>query len=179
MKNLENLTIEELKILAGFQNEKEFAAFEKVVKEPTIEYNGDNIKILKKLAIIEIANRINDEKIRCTSDSVAYFMPYADKEVEYFLLLTLNGANKPIKLHEVTKGLVNKTMVHPREVFKKAIEDNTVNVIICHNHPSGSLEASEEDLAITKTLVKAGELLGIKVIDHIIITPGGLYRSII
>ena len=91
------------------------------------------------------------------------------EEQENFICFTLNGANKIIKMHKITKGLVNQTPVHPREAFRKAILDNAVSIIFCHNHPSGSIQESNEDIAITKVLTGAGKILQIPVLDHIII----------
>ena len=70
-------------------------------------------------------------------------------------------------------GLLDSNQVHPREVFSDPIADRAASVILAHNHPSGTLEASPEDLALTKRLVRAGEILGIKVLDHLIVTRNG------
>ncbi len=91
-------------------------------------------------------------------------------EKEYFIVLTLNGAHKTIDNHIVSVGLVNKTLVHPREIFRPAILDNATSIIIAHNHPSGSLEVSREDKDVTRRIKQAGELIGIRVLDHIIFT---------
>ena len=93
------------------------------------------------------------------------------KEVECFVCITLNGCHKIIGTYVVSKGLVNQTIVHPREVFRPAIADNAVAVIIAHNHPSGNLEPSMEDKGTTKRIKEAGNLLGIKVLDHLIVSP--------
>ena len=93
------------------------------------------------------------------------------KEVECFICLTLNGCHKIIGTYIVSKGLVNQTIVHPREVFRPAIADNAVAVIIAHNHPSGNLEPSMEDKGTTNRIKEAGNLLGIKVLDHLIVSP--------
>jgi DNA repair protein RadC len=93
------------------------------------------------------------------------------KEVECFVTITLNGSHKIIGTYIVSKGLVNQTIVHPREVFRPAIADNAVAVIIAHNHPSGNLEPSAEDKGTTRRIKEAGNLLGIKVLDHLIVSP--------
>lgn len=98
---------------------------------------------------------------------------YASKPVEHFLVISLNGANNATKLHVVSKGILNKTIVHPREVFRQAIKDNANHIILVHNHPSGELSPSDEDIAITKRLSEAGKLLGIEVLDHLIISKKG------
>lgn len=91
------------------------------------------------------------------------------EEQENFICFTLNGANKIINMHKITKGLVNNTPVHPREAFRKAILDNAVSIIFCHNHPSGDTKESNEDIAITRVLTATGKILQIPVLDHIII----------
>lgn len=100
---------------------------------------------------------------------------YANKRVEHFLVTTLNGANAPIHTYIVTVGLVNRTMVHPREVFWFAIKDMAAAVVIAHNHPSGDMTPSPEDKEITTRLKEAGEILGINVLDHIIFSRKGYF----
>ena len=93
------------------------------------------------------------------------------QEVECFICLTLNGSHKIIGTYIISKGLVNKTLVHPREVFRPAIADNAVAIIIAHNHPSGNLEPSIDDKDTTNRMKQAGEIIGIKVLDHLIVSP--------
>ena len=101
---------------------------------------------------------------------------WKNKRQENFLTVTLNGAHEIIKIHHITKGLVNKTVVHPRECFYPAIKDLAAAVIFIHNHPSGSAISSEEDDEITRTMSMASEIMGINMLDHIIITPrNGFY----
>lgn len=89
---------------------------------------------------------------------------------EHFLVLSLDGANRLIEKRVVFIGTLNASLVHPREVFALAITDRAAAIILVHNHPSGQLEPSREDLAITERLCQAGELLGIEVLDHLIVT---------
>jgi DNA repair protein RadC len=103
---------------------------------------------------------------------------YGKAKQEYFIVITLNGTHQPISVSIVHIGLVNRTIVHPREVFYRAIRDMAAAVIVCHNHPSGSLHVSPEDLDITKALCEAGKIIGIRVIDHIIISKAG-YLSLL
>jgi DNA repair protein RadC len=72
------------------------------------------------------------------------------------------------------KGTVSESLVHPREVFKAALLSNAYSIIVAHNHPGGSKTASSEDIETTKILIKAGDLMGVKVVDHIIVTADGL-----
>jgi len=92
---------------------------------------------------------------------------------EHFVCITLNGAGEVIKKRTITVGLLNHSLVHPREVFADAITDRAASIICVHNHPSGSLEPSSQDIAITHQLRDAGALLGIQLLDHIIITKTG------
>jgi DNA repair protein RadC len=98
---------------------------------------------------------------------------YAGAKQECFIVLTLDGAHTIISISIVCIGLVNKTIVHPREVFNRAIRDMATAIIVCHNHPSGQTKPSEEDLDVTKRLMDAGNLLGIPLLDHLIITKSG------
>ena len=93
-----------------------------------------------------------------------------DKKQEYFVCLTLDGANRLIAKRIITIGTLTASLVHPREVFADAITDRAASIIVAHNHPSGNLEPSRADIDITMRLKDAGELLGIDVIDHIIMT---------
>ncbi len=91
------------------------------------------------------------------------------KKKEYFLALLLDSRNQLIKASEISVGSLDTSIVHPREVFKEAISASAASVIFVHNHPSGDPEASEDDIALTKRLAEAGEIMGIDVLDHIII----------
>jgi DNA repair protein RadC len=100
---------------------------------------------------------------------------YTKSRQEHFFVITLNNSTEIIGIHISTIGLVNKTIIHPREVFIHAITDNAVSIIIAHNHSSSNLKPSDEDIEITKRLNDAGVLLGINVIDHLIINKYGYY----
>ena len=116
------------------------------------------------------------EKVSCPNDIVkVLFDKIAFEEQENFCVITLDGAHQIIESYIVSKGLVNRTMIHPREVFRPAISDNAVAVVIAHNHPSGNTEPSNEDNEVTARIKKAGELLGISVLDHVIISRQGYY----
>lgn len=101
-----------------------------------------------------------------------------DKKQEYFVCLTLDGANRLIAKRIITIGTLTASLVHPREVFADAITDRAASIIVAHNHPSGNLEPSEADRDVTERLQRAGELLGIELIDHVVIA-GGDYKSIV
>jgi len=89
---------------------------------------------------------------------------------EHFLILSLDSRSNLIRISDISVGTLSANLVHPREVFKEAIDARAASVIVAHNHPSGDPEPSEDDLAITKRLVEAGKIMGIEVLDHIIIT---------
>jgi DNA repair protein RadC len=96
-----------------------------------------------------------------------------DEFKEHFLVHLLNARNEIITSEIVSIGTLNASLVHPRETFRTAVVNHTSSIIIAHNHPSGELTASEEDIKVTSRLVKAGEILGIEVLDHIIFSSEG------
>jgi len=94
---------------------------------------------------------------------------------EVFMVMALDGASEIIYTKTIFIGTLNQSLVHPREVFSDAIRERAAGVIIAHNHPSGTLEASRADITITARLKESGKLLGIELLDHIIITENGYY----
>jgi DNA repair protein RadC len=129
-------------------------------------------------AALEFARRrIQPDGIKITTpvDVLPLVRHYGDRKQEHFLCISLNGAGEVITTRVVSMGLVNKTPVHPREVFADPITDRASAVILAHNHPSGALSPSKEDLQITRQLKEAGETLGIAVLDHIIFNQKGHY----
>lgn len=126
------------------------------------------------LQIIEVMQRPRTSDPKYVYEKV--LAPYCTEHQEHFIVITLDASMKMIGSHVITKGLVNRTLVHPREVFRPAFLDNAVAIALAHNHPSGDLSASPDDLECTSRLKKAGEILGIMVVDHIIFGFGN-YRS--
>jgi len=98
----------------------------------------------------------------------------ASKKQEEFWVITLDGASKVIKARMITKGLLNHSLIHPREIFRNAILDNAHSIICVHNHPSGSPLPSEQDLQVTKQIKAAGDIIGIQMLDHIVISKTGI-----
>ena len=92
-----------------------------------------------------------------------------DRNKEHFLLISLNTKSKVKFVELISIGTVNSSLVHPREVFRRSIIRGASSVIICHNHPSGDPEPSEEDIGLTRRLIEAGKIVGIEVLDHVII----------
>lgn len=112
-------------------------------------------------------------KITGPSDLFQAVRRYANKTQEHFLVITLDTAQQVIKVHLVSMGILNRTLIHPREVFVRAIKDNAAAIIACHNHPSGQLQPSPEDRDVTQRLKQAGELIGIPLLDHLVISKAG------
>ena len=139
-------------------------------------------KIPVILASLELARRYlldSDQPIIDSPErAVELLADIRDKKQEYFVCLTLDGANRLIAKRVVTIGTLTASLVHPREVFADAIADRAASIIVAHNHPSGSLEASQADKDVTGRLAEAGKLLGITLNDHIIITKTS-YKSLI
>ena len=130
----------------------------------------------KILASIELGKRASNfvseksKKISCAKEIAEIFIPEMNfLESENFRVVFLDSKNQIIDSKIIFIGTLNESVVHPREIFKSAILENSANIILIHNHPSGDLTPSQEDLKTTKELVKAGEILGIKVLDHIIL----------
>lgn len=130
---------------------------------------------LKKSELIEIVKEMTKElrSISSPGDIGSLLDEYRFKKQEYFLLVTLDGAHQVIEVREITVGLVNRSLAHPREVFRPAIADSAAAIVVAHNHPSGSIEVSTEDKEVTRRLVDAGELIGIPLLDHVIVSKRG------
>ncbi len=129
-------------------------------------------------AAFELAKRLEDyletgsKPLVKTPDDVVTLVRsrLKGKKKEHFLALLLNTRNQLIKVSEISVGSLDTSIVHPREAFKEAITASAASVIFVHNHPSGDPEASEDDIKLTKRLAEAGEIVGIDVLDHIIIS---------
>jgi DNA repair protein RadC len=135
-------------------------------------------------AAFELVRRIQSRKdadrplFKRASDVAGHYLPLMrDLRKEVFKVLLLNRANRFIKEVFISEGTLDASVVHPRDVFKEALLEPAAAIILIHNHPSGNPNPSDEDLRITKQLVEAGRLLGIKVYDHIILA-GESYRSL-
>ena len=135
-------------------------------------------KAAQILSAFELARRylVKDAvKISCAKDMLPLLTDITGKQQEYFLCISLNGANEVIEKRVVTIGLLDKSPVHPREVFADVIADRAAAVIFAHNHPSGDLQPSEADMRLQDQLTEAGKILGIRVLDHIIVSRKGYY----
>jgi DNA repair protein RadC len=128
----------------------------KMIKEKEVLYVTDNL-ITSPEGVYDLVEKVYE---------------LSSEAVEKFGIITLNTKNKVVGMHIISVGTLNSTPVHPREVFKTALCNNAASIICFHNHPSGQCDPSPEDIGVTQQLSKAGQLLGIKVLDHIIIGEG-------
>ena len=130
------------------------------------------------LAAIEFTRRrIKPEgaKIQTPADLLPHVRHYADRKQEHFLCASINGANEILNIRVVSIGLIDRSPVHPREVFADALSDRASAIIVAHNHPSGGLEPSGSDIEITAQLKAAGAIVGIELLDHIIFNRTGYF----
>jgi DNA repair protein RadC len=159
----------------------------KVIDEKGLNVRADDLrefagvgdaKAALILAALEYARRqIKPEgaKIETPADLLPHVRHYADRKQEHFLCASINGANEILNIRVVSIGLVDRTPVHPREVFADALVDRAAAIIVAHNHPAGSLEPSTADAEITNQLKAAGVILGISLLDHIIFNRSGYF----
>ncbi len=137
-------------------------------------------------AAFELSRRIlsqpkwlSNKKITSPQDVAEIFIPILrDDNKEKFIVVCLNSANKIIKHEIISVGNLNSSVVHPREIFKVAIDNSSASIILIHNHPSGNPEPSNEDIRITKKIVETGKIMDIPVFDHLIIA-GETYTSLV
>lgn len=137
------------------------------------------------LACIEISRRAGTRKserrpsISTPEDVVAVCAPQLrGLDREHFWTLALNTKNRLLRIIEVSVGSLNASIVHPRELFKDAVRVSAASVVVVHNHPSGDPTPSGADIQLTRRIVKAGDVLGIEVLDHVVIGDGGEHASL-
>jgi DNA repair protein RadC len=169
----------------GMELLEKFGSLEGIAQAGENEIRGKNgvkgigpAKIAEIKAAIELGRRYQKPKLAgasfCSSgDVVSYYQPrMKDLKKEMFRCALLDTKNKIISDEVVSIGSLSASIVHPREAFKSAIRESAAAVIFIHNHPSGDIKPSQEDILLTRRLVQAGEVLGIQVLDHIIIGDG-------
>ncbi len=148
------------------------------LKELKKECKGDIVPALKILSFIELSKRynklvkggFNKKPINSAKDVYDMFVDeMRSYKKEVLKVVLLDTKNVPISVKDVSVGTLNSSLIHPREVFKDAIKESANSIILVHNHPSGSVDPSEEDLEMTKKLIEVGKLMKIPVVDHIII----------
>lgn len=155
---------------------EEFGTIQKACENATYSKCKINPKETYKLNLLgELLKRNtflpDKEKPKINSPEIVaelYMQEFRHLEVEYFDILILNTKNQIIKKVNITKGTLNQSIVHPREVFKEAFKYNANSIILLHNHPSGDVTPSDLDIEVTKRLVEVAEIMGIKILDHII-----------
>jgi DNA repair protein RadC len=168
-------------ILRTYDND--LARLARVSAQELARFRGmGRVKAVTVLAALELANRRRGadakrrKKIRSSRDAAELMMPVmADLAHEEFYMLLLNRANEIIYRHHLSKGGIAGTVVDPRIVFKIAIDHLASGMILFHNHPSGNLKPSAEDIKLTRRLQEAGRLLDVKVLDHLIIAGDGWF----
>jgi DNA repair protein RadC len=140
--------------------------------------------LIKKGRYSEAASLLIEEstpvykKICSPSDVYPLLRKYGFKQKEYFIVVLLDGAHQVIVEKVVSIGLVNRTVVHPREIFYEAVLHCATAIILAHNHPSGNLDPSPEDREITEHINEASKIMGIPILDHIIISRNGYFSFV-
>jgi len=130
-------------------------------------------------AALELAKRFEEERMRSRDRFTCaeqvfnhYHHAFRDRKKEHFLALLLDGKNRVLREVQISEGSLNQSIVHPREVFNPAVRESAAAIILVHNHPTGDPTPSREDLEITRRLREAGDLMGVRVLDHVIIGDG-------
>ncbi|MFO7807093.1 MAG: DNA repair protein RadC [Candidatus Moraniibacteriota bacterium] len=151
--------------------------FSKLDYNSLVEIKGiEKGKACVLLAAFELASRAFDKEgdglpaVSCAADTIVYFQDIRKAKKEHLAALYLDARNRVIHKEIVSVGTLNANLVHPREIFKPAIDYLAASVLIAHNHPSGDLNPSEEDIEITERIKNAGEVLGVELLDHLIVT---------
>lgn len=137
------------------------------------------VKAIEIKAALELGKRLavhvayGRPKVSCAEDvSKLLMVRYKECEQEEFKALLLNAKNEVIKIHHVSRGGLDATVALPRDVFRQAVRDGAVSMIVCHNHPSGDPEPSRDDVSLTRRLSEASDVLGIKLLDHVVFGDG-------
>jgi len=138
------------------------------LRELTVRYSVKKSSDGQPIVIGRMLNRPSDA-------APALMAILQDEPAEVFAILCLTTKHRVIAYHEVSRGTLDATLVHPREVFKAALLANAAAIVLCHNHPSGEPTPSPDDLQLTRRLVGAGALLGVDVLDHVIVGDGRYY----
>ncbi len=175
----ESVAVTAQKLLSQFGSLQKLA--EANIEELSLIKGIGLAKATQLKAVFEIGHRLSNQtpsyKSKELTDPKKVYQLIKSKlknyHKEHFYVIALNSRNHSVA--EVSIGSLNASIVHPREVFAEAIKNKAASVIFVHNHPSGDPEPSEDDLLLTKRLVKAGKILGIEVIDHIIVTKNDFF----
>lgn len=137
------------------------------------------------MAALALASRVSSDRLESLERFTAplqifnhFHYRFRDRRREYFLILLLDGKNRILREEQVSEGSLNQSIVHPREVFSPAVRESAAAIILVHNHPSGDPSPSREDREITRRLKEAGDIMGIRVLDHIIIGDGSYFSFV-
>lgn len=134
-------------------------------------------ELVKALVVAE--RKDPTERIRRPGDAVPVFLrKIGNKKQEHFAVMSLAGDHTIMSTTVITKGITNRVLVHPREVFREAIKKNAVAIIVGHNHPSGQTQPSEDDRKVMFSLRDAGEILGIRVLDFLVVGKTGFWSGL-
>jgi DNA repair protein RadC len=154
-----------------------FADLSHTTREDVMRISGiGSTKACVLLASVELGKRMFENKkarigqLLSPQDVFDSLQDIRESKKEHFVVFFLDTRNQQIKREIISIGTINASLVHPREVFEPAVKHLAVQVILAHNHPSGDLEPSEEDLDVNRRLCEAGRILGIEVLDHVIVT---------
>ena len=149
------------------------------MKKDKTETPAKRIQILSLRLVREGSILYKTRRISSPKDAVGIGQQFLeDADREQVIVCCLDTKNQPLSISVVSMGILNSSLIHPREIFKTAILTNAASLILYHNHPSGETEASTEDINITKRIKEAGVLMGIELIDHIIIGSEGRFLSL-
>ena len=161
------------KILKKFAGEKLLSA---TIEDLNKIHGLGKVKAGEIIACLELGKRILKDKkatlILSPKDVWENCKDIRDHRKEHFVVFFLDTRNQQIQREIISVGTLNANLVHPREVFEPAIKHSAAQIIVCHNHPSGNPQPSDEDVAITKRLQEAGKILGIEIMDHVVVCQG-------
>ncbi len=140
-------------------------------------YNAFGLKLFQEMSARLAREQIPEKITLDSSKAVANYLQKSigSKKKEYFIMLSLDARNNLIKISNISVGSLNASIVHPREIFKEAIQSSAAHILIAHNHPSGDPEASPEDVALTRRLGEAAKIFDIDLLDHVIVTRDNFF----
>lgn len=174
-KDCKQIAKEAIKMFGGLRGVLD-ASFDELQKVKGIgSSNSFGVKLFQAVSERYAKERISKNIMLDSPKAIASYLQKSigREKKEHFIILSLDTHNNLIKVSDISVGTLNASLVHPREVFKEAIQSSAANVVIAHNHPSNSIDPSEEDLATTVDLIATGKIVGIEVLDHIIVTRSG------
>jgi DNA repair protein RadC len=153
---------------------QELRSISKTIRKDSYAQIMAGVELGRRISILRDRSNKPPERIRGSDDAIRFCMREfhrlaVDGLQEEFHIVTLDTQLGPIGMHHITTGTLDASLVHPREVFRPAIRDSASAIILVHNHPSGDPTPSREDRSVTERLTQAGDLLGIRVLDHIVV----------